>query len=135
MVVFARRQNLADTDVDRYLDRLAAVREITSESLAGYRKVIVEFRQQAESGGWLNTWADRQVYIALGSFMTAAAVLAIDTCPMEGLDPVQYDDILGLAATGYATAVACAAGYRAGDDKYATVPKVRFDAADIIQHL
>jgi hypothetical protein len=54
---------------------------------------------------------------------------------MEGIEPAKYDDILGLTGTGYATVVACAAGYRAADDKYAGLPKVRFPASEVIQHL
>jgi hypothetical protein len=54
---------------------------------------------------------------------------------MEGIVPEKYDEILGLTGTPYATVVACAAGYRAADDKYATIPKVRFEAKDVIQHV
>jgi len=71
-------------------------------------------------------WAARQVYIALGQFMAAAAVLGIDTCALEGIDPAKYDEILGLQGSGYQTLVACAAGYRAADDKYASFKKIRF---------
>jgi hypothetical protein len=54
---------------------------------------------------------------------------------MEGIDPAQYDEILGLKGTGFATAVAAAAGYRAPTDKYATAKKVRFAPADVIVHI
>ncbi len=77
----------------------------------------------------------RQVYIALGEFMTSAALLGVDACPMEGIDPPKFDEILGLAAKGYNALCACAAGYRAADDKYAVSPKVRFKAQDVIVHV
>ena len=67
--------------------------------------------------------------------MTSAAVLGIDTCPMEGIEPANYDEILGLNGTSYGTVVTCAAGYRAADDKYATLAKVRFPAAEVIRHV
>jgi hypothetical protein len=54
---------------------------------------------------------------------------------MEGIAADQYDKILGLEGTGYSTAVACAAGYRAPTDKYAVAPKVRFRASELIQHI
>jgi hypothetical protein len=53
---------------------------------------------------------------------------------MEGIEPAKYDEILGLDGTGYATVVACAAGYRSAADKYAALPKVRFNAGDVIVH-
>jgi hypothetical protein len=51
---------------------------------------------------------------------------------MEGIDPAKYDEILGLPAKGYRTVVACAAGYRAANDKYAVAPKVRFTAEELL---
>lgn len=65
--------------------------------------------------------------------MTSAALLGVDTCPMEGIDPAQYDAILGLEAEGYATVCVCAAGYRSADDKYANLKKVRFPESELIQ--
>ena len=44
----------------------------------------------------------------------------------------KYDEILGLKGTGYATVSACPVGYRADDDKYASAPKVRFAAKELI---
>ena len=80
-------------------------------------------------------WNTRQVYIALGQLMTAAAVLGIDTCPLEGISPSDYDEILGLNGSGYATAVACALGHRAADDKYGAMPKARFPEEAVIAHM
>jgi hypothetical protein len=59
----------------------------------------------------------------------------VDTCPLEGIDPREYDAILDLPAKGFNTIVACAAGYRSADDKYATLPKVRFEKSALIRHL
>lgn len=132
MVVFAIRQNLSEADIDRYIQRITEVRGGSVEALAGFRKMMVGSLLGANAQLDINEWATRQVYIALGNFMTVAALLGIDTCPMEGIVPKQYDEILKLQSTGYATSVACAAGYRASDDKYATIPKVRFDVEDVV---
>jgi nitroreductase len=67
--------------------------------------------------------------------MTSAALLGIDTCPMEGIDPAAYDEKLGLASQGYKTSVVCCAGYRAADDKYASFAKVRRSVEDAVVHL
>lgn len=71
----------------------------------------------------------------LGMFMTSAAMLGIDTCPLESIDPAKYDEGLGLTEQGYATVVACPAGYRAADDKAATRPKIRFEPQDVLQYI
>ena len=65
--------------------------------------------------------------------MTTAALLNIDTCPMEGIIPAKYDEVLGL--DGYATKVVCPAGYRAADDKSAARPKVRFPTEEVVQYI
>ena len=85
-----------------------------------------------DGAGTLDAWQEHQVYIALGKFMASAAVLGVDTCPMEGIEPQKFDELLGLADRSYATAVACAAGYRSPDDKYATMKKVRFKLEDVV---
>ncbi len=56
--------------------------------------------------------------------MTSAALLGVDTCPMEGLDPAGYDKTLGLEGSGFWTVAACPAGYRAALDSYSANPKV-----------
>lgn len=80
-------------------------------------------------------WATNQVYIALGNFLTSAAVLGIDACPMEGIEPAKYDEILDLEQRGLSTVVVAAAGYRAASDKYATQRKVRFERDEVMLHV
>lgn len=134
VVVFAGRRGVSVADVDRHLLRTAEVRGIPVESLAGFRKVLNDFVAQPADKFNADDWCARQVYIALGNFMTTAALLGIDTSPIEGLNPAKYDEILGLNGTGYTTLVVCPAGYRASDDKYATMPKVRFARETVVEH-
>jgi nitroreductase len=63
--------------------------------------------------------------------MACAAMVGVDTCALEGIDPAQYDQILGLKGSGYETLVACAVGYRSPEDKYANLKKVRFPATRV----
>jgi nitroreductase len=131
-VVFAARHNLSAEDIDKYVRRVATVRGVTETSLDGFRKMMVGSLLTPKSGFAVNEWAAKQVYIALGNFMTSAAMLGIDVCPMEGIEPAKYDQILGLKSDGFATVVVATAGYRVADDPYARHPKVRFDASDVI---
>jgi nitroreductase len=131
-VVFAVKKNLGADHVEKFLKRTVELRGGTRESLNGYAQMILGSIAGAAKSGRLDTWQSHQLYIALGQFMAAAALIGVDTCPMEGIDPVQYDQILGLKGTDYTTVVAAAAGYRAASDKYATAKKVRFAPADVI---
>ena len=134
-VVFAVQKSVGEVEVDRFIESIVAVRGVARESLKGYRDIMVGFASKAAKEQWVREWAVRQVYIAIGNFMTCAAMLGVDTCPMEGISPADYDTILGLAGTEFETVVACAAGYRADDDKHAGTPKVRFPAGEIIRHI
>ena len=131
-LVFAVRTANSEADVDEYMARIAEVRGGTADALGGFKKILVADVVHGERGKMAGEWAARQAYIALGNFMTAAALLGIDTCPMEGFLSAKYDEVLGLPATGFHAVVACAAGYRAAGDKYAALPKVRFPASELI---
>ena len=78
-------------------------------------------------------WTARQAYIALGGLLNAAALLGIDACPMEGIDPEQFDKVLGLTGTDYASVVAVALGYRSPDDKMQHAKQVRFPADQVFR--
>ncbi len=133
LVVFARKHGLTEADVDAYLESVVAIRRVQPDSLAGMRKMIVGFLGQPNFDA--AAWANNQVYLALGVFLTTAAMLGIDACPIEGFLPAKYDEILPLKQDGYASVVVAAAGYRAADDKYATLPKVRYSANEMVRRL
>lgn len=134
-VVFAIKKNLTAEDVDRFMARTVELRGGTVEAMAGYRNLIVSDLVDGARSFNINQWSTRQTYIALGNFMTSAALLGVDTCPMEGIEPVNYDRLLGLSAKGFTTVVACAAGYRSEADKYASLAKVRFPKSEILETL
>jgi len=134
LVVFTAKQDISEADVDRFVARIAEVRGVGLESLAGYRGFMVGDLVNGARHAVIQEWAARQTYIAMGNLLTSAAMLGIDACPFEGLEPAKYDAILGLKDSGYATVAACPLGYRAADDKYASAPKVRFEARDVIDH-
>lgn len=133
LVIFAGRKDFGARDVERLIARIAEVRG-PSDSLDSYKQMMLGSigRKKAEE---LGAWVARQVYIALGNFLASAAALGVDACPMEGFDPAQYDEILGLPAKGYTALVVATAGYRAADDAYASQPKVRYAKNDVVTHI
>jgi nitroreductase len=131
-VVFAVRQGLSVADVDRFVDRIAEVRGVARETLEGYRGMMLTTHRAASEQGWLDAWSSRQVYLALGQVMTAAALMGIDTCPLEGIEVARYNELLGLPSEGFSALCGLALGYRAASDRYAQLPKVRFPAESVI---
>ncbi|OIO39382.1 MAG: NAD(P)H-dependent oxidoreductase [Candidatus Omnitrophica bacterium CG1_02_49_16] len=134
-VVFLGRTEMALADVEKLILVMSQVQKRDKAALDMYRGAIMGDLVNGPRKANITEWVSRQVYIALGNFMTSAAMLGIDTCPMEGLDPIKYDEVLGLKGTGYVTKVACAAGYRLASDKYASLPKVRYSPEELIQKI
>ncbi|HDC7831284.1 TPA: NAD(P)H-dependent oxidoreductase [Staphylococcus aureus] len=64
-------------------------------------------------------WSSKQTYIALGNMMTTAALLGIDSCPMEGFSLDTVTDILAnkgiLDTEQFGLSVMVAFGYRQQD--------------------
>lgn len=134
LVVLTARTEVSEADVDEWIACLADAQGKTMADLEGYKDVMMGFLEKM-SPAETKAWAQRQVYIALGQLMTAAASMNIDTCPLEGIDPSFYDQILDLNDTPFETCVACAIGYRSAEDKYALAPKARFRTEKVIKHL
>ncbi len=64
----------------------------------------------------ITEWSARQAYIALGNMMTSAALLGIDSCPIEGFEMAKTVDVLqqhfGIDPDRLQPAVMVAFGYR-----------------------
>ncbi|MCD6023471.1 MAG: nitroreductase [Fibrobacteria bacterium] len=133
LVVFAARTGYSAADVDRFIARVAEVRGQSLESLAGLRNAALSVVQRPEAER--NAWAARQPYIALGNFLTSAALLGVDACPMEGFEPAKYNEILGLNEQGYTAVVVAAAGYRSPEDRFGGLAKVRFPRDTVLTHV
>ena len=132
-VVMCAKTNLDEAYVDSYVNDIATKRSIPATALVGLRGMILASLAQMNDA-IVSHWAAKQCYIALGNFMTAAALAGIDTCPMEGFVQEQFDEILGLSAQGLTSVVCCPAGYRAADDTYASMAKIRWDKSAVIEH-
>lgn len=124
LFVFCANDDLTDAHIDAYLELSAKTQQIDVAGLKGYgdfMKGVFGSRTTAQK----HEWSARQVYIALGNLLTTAASMQIDVSPMEGFDPKQYDEILGMKGSGYSTVVIAAIGYRSSDDEAQYKAKVR----------
>lgn len=78
--------------------------------------------------------AARQVYIALGFALAAAAALEVDATPMEGFDKDALDAVLGLPARGLHSVVILPLGVRAANgDWLQPLAKVRKPAERLFE--
>ena len=80
--------------------------------------------------------AARQAYIGLGLGLTAAAFEEVDATPMEGFNPAQLDELLGLRAKGLRSVAIMVLGYREQDkDWLVKLKKVRRSRDSFITEL
>ena len=70
-----------------------------------------------------------------GVALAACAMLGIDACPMEGIQPDKYDEVLGLKEKNLHAVTALPIGYRASDDETAGYAKVRKPLDEIVVRL
>ena len=131
-VVLTVRTDMTMADIERWIACTAEAQGKSVEDLEGLKGMIAGFADHQSPEQRLE-WNTRQSYIALGQLMAVAAVMGIDACPMEGINPKAYNTILELEDTGYTTVVACALGYRSEADKYATTPKARFALDEVVE--
>ncbi len=134
LVVFAAETNLDEQYVEKFIDHVAKIRGIDRANLAGYEQMINGNVKGMTEEQRIN-WAKKQAYIALGVLLTSAAELGIDACPMEGFSVLQFDEILGLKEKGLTTAVIAAIGFRAEDDAYSKLNKVRKPEEEMFIHI
>lgn len=70
-------------------------------------------------------WAEKQVYLALGTALLGAAALELNATPMEGFDRKVLDAEFGLSEKGLSSLVVVSFGYSSPADFNAGLPKSR----------
>ncbi|MEM1258511.1 MAG: NAD(P)H-dependent oxidoreductase [Bacteroidota bacterium] len=134
IIVFANSTDFDGDLVDNYLDNVSQTRNIPQEGLKGYGDFMKSklLDLPAEIKG---NWTTKQVYLAFGNAMQAAAELKIDTCPMEGFVPETYNEVLGLKEKNQNAAVVLAIGYRSEEDETQHYAKVRKSTEELFTYI
>lgn len=70
------------------------LREKMMDLIVEQYKAFQEGTNILESERTVNDWAAKQTYIALGNMITAAAMIGIDSAPMEGFNVNKLDALL-----------------------------------------
>ena len=131
LLVLCSPVKVEENHISNYINDIAKTTSVEVECLDGFRGYIdgfLKYKNEQEQKEWMKN----QVYIALGSLLTSAAMIGVDACPLEGFVPAKYDDILGLTELGLTSVVVCPVGFRSESDKYATTPKVRYNVEDLV---
>jgi nitroreductase len=124
LLVFCVETQIDETYIRAYFERVKTIRQTPDQVLDGFRQHILDsFAQSSKED--IRVWAFKQAYLAMGNLLTVCATLGIDACPMEGFEPEKYDTFFDLASKGLQSALIMPIGYRAKDDMFSSLKKVR----------
>lgn len=134
LIVLANQTTFGNELVDTYVENVGTTRDIPTKDLEGYSDFL-KSKLVTLSDSEKATWTVKQTYIALGNLLSAAADLKIDSCPMEGFDNEEINNILRLTEKGLNAAVLLAIGYRSEEDDTQHYKKVRKSKSELITHI
>jgi nitroreductase len=124
LFVLCREKNLTPDHFEAHIQDISNTREIPVEELE-QRKNYLSDSILSKNNTDQQVWMEKQIYIALGNLLSACAIMGIDSCPMEGFIPKEYDRILDLESHNLTSVLAIPVGYRSAEDTYALQKKVR----------
>jgi len=123
-------------DSDYIMSMMKEVKQFPKEVIEMYSKFYREFQERdfnLDNDKKLFDWASKQTYIALGNMMTSAALIGIDSCPIEGFHQEKAEALLnekfGVDTQKYGLSYMAAFGYRKNEPEFA---KTRRNKEDIV---
>jgi nitroreductase / dihydropteridine reductase len=110
--------------IENYFQYVKDIRNTPDDILHPFRDSLIgDFEKKPVDE--VKIWATHQAYLVLGTLLTVCAFEEIDSCPMEGFENSKYDEILELDKHNLQSVLALPVGYRAKDDFFADLKKVR----------
>lgn len=131
VLVICTEKNVDEKFISGYFERVKNLRDTPDEVLQPFHNFLVDdFKNKAIEE--IEAWARNQAYLALGTLLTVCATEEIDACPMEGFEPEKYDDFLKLGDKNLQSVLVLPVGYRAKDDFFSELKKVRRPLEEVI---
>jgi nitroreductase len=132
VVCLSMKQPLMKWDSE-YIPRFMHEIQQFPEDIIKMRSTFIENFQKSDfdltDERKLFDWTSKQSYIALANMMTAAAMIGIDSCPIEGFKQKETNAILsesfGIDTTQYGISYMVAFGYRMHEPKSKTRRNIR----------
>ena len=132
----AMKAPMVKHDADYIMHMMKDVKQLPEDAIEMYSKFYREFQERdfaLDSDKKLFDWSSKQTYIALGNMMTSAALIGIDSCPIEGFHQEKAEVLLkekfGIDTNKYGLAYMVAFGYRKEEPAHA---KSRRNFEDIV---
>ncbi|MBY6186623.1 NAD(P)H-dependent oxidoreductase [Marinobacter hydrocarbonoclasticus] len=114
------------------------VKQLPDEVIGFINQAFQKFQEHdfgIEGQRQITDWSAKQAYIAMGNVMSVAAMMGIDSCPIEGFEMDKTSAVLeqhfGIDPTQYQPAVMVALGYRADEPQF---PKTRRSMEQVVSY-
>jgi len=131
VLVLCIEAEMSSRYIAQYFDRVEASRKTPRKTLDPFEEyLITSFAQKTPEE--ISQWMTNQAYLAMGNLLTVCALENIDACPMEGFDPEKYDELLQLHKRGLRSVLVLPVGYRARDDEFSEMNKVRRGVEEVV---
>ena len=118
----------ADLDIEKNISKLEKklLVAMPQQKVQQFIDLLKNFAKSMDRNQRL-IWAQKQVYLLAQTTLLVSKYLGLDSCPMEGFDPVAYSKILNLPDNLVPTLV-IPIGYAADKPR----PKIRLEKKDIL---
>lgn len=136
VAILAKKNARYDSDFFREsLAKRGLTEEQMAKTLARYQSFQTDDIQILDSERTLFDWTSKQTYIALANMMTGAAMMGIDSCPIEGFNYAAVNRILSengaFDPAEWGVSVMVTFGYRAKEPR----PKYRKPKDELVTWL
>jgi nitroreductase len=135
LLVFAAWNEVTAEKINAFIQLVSETRNVDVADLKAYKDAIAGSLLSRPVEDQVK-WMDKQVYLALGTALAAAAKLEIDSTPMEGFKPSEVDEILNLKEKGLHAVLMMAIGERdEASDFMVNAKKVRWPKEELFTYI
>ncbi|WP_457599069.1 NAD(P)H-dependent oxidoreductase [Hydrogenimonas sp.] len=113
-----------------YSRKMLGRRDLPQEKIEAYHKIYDDFAAHKLATEGLFCWSSRQCYIAAANMMTGAAMMGIDSCPIEGFEKEKIEALLQIDPAREELALIVAFGYRVKE----APEKIRLPLEEIVEY-
>lgn len=130
LLVFCNMTEVSDEYLEYMADLIQKERNSSDEAKNEYLDFVKGYMHGLKPEE-VKVWSAEECYLAAAVAMVACAEMHIDSCPIGGFNPPDYDEILNLSAQKLNATLVLPIGYRAADDTYQYAAKVRKPMNDL----
>ena len=131
ILVLCTETNVDTAFIKNYFDLVEKTRNTPRDVLSSFEEFLIDdFSKKTQEEK--DIWGAKQTYLIMGNLLTVCAIEEIDACPIEGFVPKQYDEFLNLSEKGLQSVLVLAVGYRAEDDMFSEMKKVRRELEEMV---